>query len=241
MPLNPPGIVGPQGCLVERPFQLLDPRLFLDRAPVHPPPGCSDPPVHCGVLQFGELPDVECGELIALEPPGDTASSNANAKLARLVNALIAIVRSAAENFSKSAQQRLGHPWIVEPGQQTDRRGTKGCIVNQRRKTGNESRSRARLRTAKACCADDSNLPTMRETLANGAPIPTRANTPSPSSAGPLTVTQFPVFLRLVDDAAFRAPAISLLTRFDDPRVPETLLGGFEKFSAADRTMRSMH
>lgn len=44
-----------------------------------------------------------------------------------------------------------------------------------------------------------------------------------------------PVFLRLLDDPAFRLPTINLLARFEAPEIAEALLGRLGQFSPADR------
>jgi putative heme-binding domain-containing protein len=46
----------------------------------------------------------------------------------------------------------------------------------------------------------------------------------------------FPVFLKLLDEAAFRSAAISLLSRFDTPEVSGALLQRFRLFQPAERT-----
>ena len=46
-----------------------------------------------------------------------------------------------------------------------------------------------------------------------------------------------PVFLRLLDDAAFRLQAINLLARFDAPEIPEALFSRFERFPPAERAV----
>ena len=45
-----------------------------------------------------------------------------------------------------------------------------------------------------------------------------------------------PVFVKLLDDNSFRAPAINLLARFDDREISAALLKRFTNFAAADRT-----
>src|SRR5204863_9560637 len=45
-----------------------------------------------------------------------------------------------------------------------------------------------------------------------------------------------PVFLGLLDDAAFCSPTINLVARFDAPEIPEALLSRFEKFTPAERS-----
>jgi putative membrane-bound dehydrogenase-like protein len=48
--------------------------------------------------------------------------------------------------------------------------------------------------------------------------------------------TSMPVFVKLLDDNSFRAPAINLLARFDDTEISAALLKRFTNFAAADRT-----
>jgi hypothetical protein len=44
------------------------------------------------------------------------------------------------------------------------------------------------------------------------------------------------IFVRLLDDAAFRLPAINLLARFDTTEVSEALLSRLDRFSSNDRS-----
>src|SRR5439155_7103184 len=44
-----------------------------------------------------------------------------------------------------------------------------------------------------------------------------------------------PVFIGLLDDAAFRLQTINLLARFDAPEIPEALFSRFERFPPAER------
>lgn len=46
----------------------------------------------------------------------------------------------------------------------------------------------------------------------------------------------FPVFLKLLDDAVFRTPAISLLARFDTPEISDALIQGFSHFNPTERS-----
>ena len=45
----------------------------------------------------------------------------------------------------------------------------------------------------------------------------------------------FPVFLKLLDDPAFRTSTISLLARFDTPEISAALVQGFKDFKPAER------
>lgn len=82
---------------------------------------------------------------------------------------------------------------------------------------------------------DDSRFPQLRETLANpGAEKDARRHafavlgrTPDSGSLN--------VFLKLLDDDTFRAPAINLLARFSAPSVAEALLAKFGRFAPAER------
>ena len=77
-------------------------------------------------------------------------------------------------------------------------------------------------------------FPRLREELAGGDPDSRKhafAILSRAEDAGSL-----PVFLRLLDDAAFRAATLALLSRFDDPEVPRALLDRFEELSPEDRS-----
>lgn len=87
-----------------------------------------------------------------------------------------------------------------------------------------------------AVFGDASMLPRLRQTLAD-----TQADAESRKHAfAVLSRAQDPaaqsIFLGLLDDDAFRTPAISQLARFGSPDVAPALLQRFQKFSAGDRT-----
>lgn len=44
-----------------------------------------------------------------------------------------------------------------------------------------------------------------------------------------------PLFLQLLQEPAFRAPVLPLLARFDDPRIPSTLVGTWNQWTPAER------
>lgn len=50
-----------------------------------------------------------------------------------------------------------------------------------------------------------------------------------------LDPASLPLFLRLLDEEAFRAPVINLLARFDAAEIPEALLQRYDRFSTAER------
>ncbi|MBI2927515.1 MAG: dehydrogenase [Verrucomicrobia bacterium] len=87
-----------------------------------------------------------------------------------------------------------------------------------------------------AVFGDGSMFPRLRETLAKAtADTPTRKHAFAVLSRAQ-DQAALPVFLRLLDDAAFRSPTINLLARFDAPEVAEALLSRFRHFSPPDRS-----
>jgi putative membrane-bound dehydrogenase-like protein len=87
-----------------------------------------------------------------------------------------------------------------------------------------------------AVFGDDSMFPRLRETLASAsADVESRRHAFAVLSKAQ-DPASLPVFLHLIDDRAFRSPAINLLVHFDAPEVPRALLGRFENFSQAERS-----
>ena len=87
-----------------------------------------------------------------------------------------------------------------------------------------------------AAFGDSTAFPRLRDTLAN-----TQADkAPRQHAFAVLNRAQdrasLPVFVKLLDDNSFRAPAINLLARFDDAEISAALLKRFTNFAAADRT-----
>ena len=87
-----------------------------------------------------------------------------------------------------------------------------------------------------AAFGDATAFPRLRETLTN-----TQADKAARQHAfAVLNRAQdrasMPVFVKLLDDSSFRAPAINLLARFDDTEISAALLKRFTNFAAADRT-----
>jgi putative membrane-bound dehydrogenase-like protein len=86
-----------------------------------------------------------------------------------------------------------------------------------------------------ASFGDATAFPRLSETLAN-----TKADKAARDHAfAVLSRAQdrasLPSFLSLLDDAAFRAPAITLLARFDTPEISAALIQGFKGFKPAER------
>ncbi len=86
-----------------------------------------------------------------------------------------------------------------------------------------------------AAFGDNSIFPRLREELASAsADLESRKHDFAVLSRGP-DRPSLPVFLKLLDDPAFRTPTISLLARIDSPEVTEALLSRFANFSGANR------
>jgi len=83
---------------------------------------------------------------------------------------------------------------------------------------------------------DDSMFPRLRETLANASADAESRNHAFAVLSRALDRASLPVFLRLLDDPAFRSPTINLLARFDAPGVTEALLNRFDKLETAERS-----
>ncbi len=87
-----------------------------------------------------------------------------------------------------------------------------------------------------AAFGDATAFPRLRETLAN-----TRADKAARQHAFAVLNraqdrSSLPVFVKLLDDNSFRAPAINLLARFDDTEISAALLKRLTNFATADRT-----
>ena len=87
-----------------------------------------------------------------------------------------------------------------------------------------------------AVFGDDSIFARLREELSNAsAEVESRKHAFAVLSRGP-DRSSLPVFLKLLDDPAFRTSTISLLARLEGPEVTEALLSRFGDYSAADRS-----
>jgi putative membrane-bound dehydrogenase-like protein len=99
-----------------------------------------------------------------------------------------------------------------------------------------DARVRQTAERLAAVFGDDSMFPRLRDTLASpSADTPTRQHAFAVLSRAQDRASM-PVFLRLLDDAAFRSPTINLLGRFDAPEVAEALLSRFSQLSPQDRS-----
>jgi len=86
-----------------------------------------------------------------------------------------------------------------------------------------------------AVFGDDSMFPRLRGVLADPrADLESRKHAFAVLSRA-LDRGSLPAFIGLLDDPAFRSPAINLLARIDDPSVSKSILLRFGQFSAADR------
>ncbi len=86
-----------------------------------------------------------------------------------------------------------------------------------------------------AAFGDDTAFPRLRNSLSNpGADKAARDHAFAVLSRAQDRAS-FPVFLKLLDDAAFRAAAITLLARFDTPEISAALVQRFSEFKSAER------
>jgi putative heme-binding domain-containing protein len=86
-----------------------------------------------------------------------------------------------------------------------------------------------------AAFGDDTAFPRLRETLANASADKVAREHAFAVLSRAQDRASFPVFLKLLDDAAFRTAAITLLARFDTPEISSALVQRFADFKAADR------
>jgi len=87
-----------------------------------------------------------------------------------------------------------------------------------------------------AVFGDDSMFPRLREVLANkSADIESRKHAFDVLNRARDRLS-LPVFLKLLDEPAFRGRAIDLVARFDEPSVPDALLARFEQFSPTEKS-----
>jgi putative membrane-bound dehydrogenase-like protein len=87
-----------------------------------------------------------------------------------------------------------------------------------------------------AVFGDNSMFPRLREALSNSKSSPELRKHAFKVLSRALDRASLPVFLELLDDAAFRSATISLLGRFDAPEIPKALTARFQKLRAADRS-----
>ncbi|HUR45674.1 MAG TPA: c-type cytochrome, partial [Candidatus Saccharimonadales bacterium] len=100
-----------------------------------------------------------------------------------------------------------------------------------------DSRVQRQAERIAAVFGDNSAFPRLREALAS-----TRSDTESRKHAFAVLsraqdALSLPIFLGLIDDKDFRTPAINLLGRFDDPKVPAALIGHFEQFPKPEQAL----
>jgi putative heme-binding domain-containing protein len=86
-----------------------------------------------------------------------------------------------------------------------------------------------------AVFGDDSIFPRLRTTLADGKAKPDDRKQAFAVLSRALDKASLDTFISLLDDDAFRTPAIKLLARFDSPSIASALLSHFEKLSPPDR------
>jgi len=98
-----------------------------------------------------------------------------------------------------------------------------------------DARVRREAEQLAATFGDDSMFPRLRATLADSKESPDSRKHAFAVLSRAHDNAALPVFLQLLDDAAFRNPAINVLARFDDPQVPGALVRRFDRFSPADR------
>lgn len=87
-----------------------------------------------------------------------------------------------------------------------------------------------------AVFGDASMFPRLRSTLADSKATDDDRKHAFAVLSRAQDAASLPVFLELLDDAAFRTPAISLLARFSAPEVPPALIGRLAKLAANDRS-----
>ena len=98
-----------------------------------------------------------------------------------------------------------------------------------------DERVRRQAEQLAAVFGDDSLFPQLRKTLADPvADQESRRHAFAVLTRAQDTAT-LPVFLALLDDAAFRADAVNTLGRFDDAAVADALLRRFDSFTPAER------
>jgi putative membrane-bound dehydrogenase-like protein len=86
-----------------------------------------------------------------------------------------------------------------------------------------------------AAFGDNSMFPELRDVLANPASSASARKHAFAVLSRARDRVSLPMFMRLLDDTAFRAQAIGLLGRFDSTDIPEALLSRFETFSTTER------
>lgn len=99
-----------------------------------------------------------------------------------------------------------------------------------------DARIRRQADRLAAVFGDDSMFPRLRETLANSSADSESRNHAFAVLRRAQDRSSLPIFVRLLDDKAFRSATISLLARFDAPEIAKALLERFDSFSTPDKS-----
>src|SRR5262249_45431201 len=108
-------------------------------------------------------------------------------------------------------------------------------IVAPKLYASNDPQVQRRAERLAAAFGDDSMFPRLREALDNPAADRELRRHAFAVLSHAQDRASLPVFLRLLDDSAFRVGTISLMARFDAPEIPEALLARFDGFSSEER------
>lgn len=150
--------------------------------------------------------------------------------------ALNRVVSTFPELEGAALHRRLAGLWLALEPRANVAMPQAWSTVAPRLYASNDSAVRRLAERVAAAFGDATAFPRLRETLAD-----TQAEKASRDHAfAVLSRAQdrasLPVFLKLLDDAAFRPPAISLLARFDVPEVSAAFIERFGQFKPAERS-----
>lgn len=131
--------------------------------------------------------------------------------------------------------RRLAGLWLaMEPRANLPQPATWPAIAASLRDT-TEPRVRRLVERLAAAFGDSTRFDTHRRVLAEAGADRAARQHAFAVLARAQDAASLPVFLQLLDDAAFRAPALNLVGRFDRPEVSAALIERFARFDPAER------
>ena len=146
-----------------------------------------------------------------------------------------AVAELAGAN-GETLRRRLAGLWLAMESRANPTSPSSWKTVAPGLYANDDLRVRRQAERLAAVFGDNSMFPRLREVLADPhADGAARKHALAVLSRAQDRAT-LPVFLRLLDDPAFRNQTINLLARFDDVAVPQAILLRFGQFSADDRT-----
>jgi len=151
-------------------------------------------------------------------------------------NALNRVVALLAQTEGETLRRRLAGLWLAMESRANVSMPAAWKQAAPGLYGSNDRRIQRQAQQLAAVFGDDSMFPRLRETLGNSASDSESRKHAFAVLSRALDRGSVPVFLRLLDDPAFRLPTINLLARFEAPEVTEALLNRFEKFEPEEKS-----